>query len=117
MPRHAHPTAIDDGIIYIDRPEGRLTVGPVDDVLTAVGGPAWTISYSEWEKQRYPDLDTADEGLTIDVVDVINGMEFDAPFIEALASLPKEPVVAGDLQPRLGLFVGRLLENLETGLA
>lgn len=109
-------TVIEEGYLYVEGPDGRVGVGPIDDVVALVGGPAWTITYSERQKRRHPDLDTADEGLVVDVVDVASAMTPGAEFREALASLPATPVDGGDVSPRLGLFVGRLLENLETGL-
>lgn len=111
-----YPTRLEDGYLSVDTGSGRVGIGPVEDLVALVGGPAWTITYSERQRRRYPDLDTADEGLTVDVVDVANAMVVDEAFLEALESLPERPVGDGDVSPRLGLFVGRLLENLETGL-
>lgn len=114
MPRYG--TTVADGTVYVEREAGRLEVGDVDDVLDLVGGPAWTITYSEAEKRRHPELDTADEGITVDVVDTINAMTFGEAFVETLAAQPARPSEAAAVSPRLGLFVGRLLENLEYGV-
>ncbi|MFB6150088.1 MAG: hypothetical protein ABEJ48_10530 [Halobacteriales archaeon] len=131
MPRYE--TAIENSTIYVEADVGRIEVGDLETVLAVVGGPAWTIEYSDWEKEYYDDLDTSDEGLTIDVVDTINAMTMDDAFVEALKAQPREPPVpkaesttdhdspedsapgrSGEpLSPRLGLFVGRLMENLE----
>lgn len=132
MPRYE--TAIEDGTIYVEADVGRIEIGDLETVLAVVGGPAWTIEYSDWEKEYYDDLDTSDEGLTIDVVDTINAMTMDEGFVEALKAQPRQtPAVEADsdvgsnadtygpastaresqLSPRLGLFVGRLMENLE----
>lgn len=118
MARHArrYGVVIEGGYLHVDGPDGPVGVGPVDDVVSLVGGPAWTITYSERQKRRHPELDTSDEGLTVDVVDVAGAMVLGEGFLEALESLPETPVDDGDVSPRLGLFVGRLLENLETGL-
>lgn len=105
-----------DGEVYVRTPEGAIEVGRVADVLALVGGPAWTIEYSDWHRERYPDLDTGDEGLTVDVVDVVAAMEHDRAFVESLRALPDEPQDGDEVSPRLGLFVGRLLGNLQTGI-
>jgi len=113
-----HETTVDDGTVFIETPEGRLEVGDVDPIIDTVGGHAWTIEYSEWERDYYEDLDTADEGLTVDVIDMIAAMTHGESFVETLRAYPTEADAdSGDpLSPRLGLFVGKLLENLETGL-
>lgn len=112
-----HETIVEDGTVYVDTPEGRLVVGELDRVIATVGGHAWTIEYSEWERQHYEDLDTSDEGLTVDVVDMMRAMTHGESFVETLRAHPTEsPGDSDDLSPRLGLFIGKLLENLETGL-
>lgn len=111
-----HGTEVRDGRVYVRTPDGSVRVGRVADVLELVGGPAWTIEYSEWHRTRYPALDTSDEGLTVDVVDVIAAMEFDRPFVETLRALPAGPRGGDEVPPRLGLFVGRLLGDLQTGV-
>ena len=109
-------TEVKDGSIYVGIPDGRLEVGDVEDVHATIGGPSWTITYSEEAKQRHPDLDTSDEGLTVDVVDIVNAMTHSERFVETLAAQPAEPTSGDDISPRLGLFVGKLLENLESGV-
>ncbi len=138
-------TFLEDGTVYVGTDDGRLRVGELETVLAAVGGPAWTISYTDAEKERHPGLDTSDEGLTVDVVDMARAMTFGERFVETMAAHPAEPPdrdsgeggrpeerdeaggvasVAGDrvaddearLSPRMGLFVGKLLENLENGI-
>ena len=110
-------TEVKDGSIYVGIPDGRLEVGDVEDVHATIGGPSWTITYPEEAKQRHPDLDTSDEGLTVDVVDIINAMTHSERFVETLAAQPAEPASEDDISPRLGLFVGKLLENLESGVS
>jgi hypothetical protein len=110
-------TDVEDGTIYVGTADGRLVVGDVEEVLAVIGGPSWTIRYSEEARQRHPDLDTSDEGLTVDVVDMINAMTHSERFVDTLAAQPAEPASADDISPRLGLFVGKLLENLETGVS
>jgi hypothetical protein len=114
MPRYG--TYVEDGTIYIPTGEDRIAVGPVDDAVDVVGGPAWTITYPPEVTHRHPGLDTSDEGLTVDVVDIIHAMTHSERFVETLAA---QPVTAteGDISPRLGLFVGKLLENLESGVS
>jgi len=111
-----YETRIEDGTVYVATPEDRLPVGDLETIVDLVGGPAWTITYSDREKQAHPELDTSDEGLTVDVVDTINAMTFGESFVETLAAQPAEPVEDDGVSPRVGLFAGRLLENLEYGL-
>lgn len=108
-------TEVDDGEVFVRTGEGRLRVGELDEIVSLVGGPAWEISYTERQKRRYPDLDTSDEGLVVDVVDIVRAMELDEGFLASLETLPVDPDAA-DVSPRTGLFVGRLLGYLETGL-
>ncbi|MFB6152487.1 MAG: hypothetical protein ABEJ40_11840 [Haloarculaceae archaeon] len=119
MPRYE--TFVEDGTVYVGAPDGRLEVGDLDVVLSAVGGPSWTITYSDEEKRHYADMDTSDEGLTVDVVDMMHTMTFGERFVETMAAHPTE--TAGDgphaddaISPRMGLFVGKLLDNLENGV-
>ena len=111
-----YETVVEDGRIYVGTPDGRLEVGGVDTAVDAVGGPSWTITYREETKRQHPDLDTADEGLTVDVVDMMHTMTFGERFVETMAAHPMEAPPEDDLSPRMGLFVGKLLENLENGV-
>jgi hypothetical protein len=119
-----HETTVEDGTVYVETDDGRLEVGTLDRIVDAVGGHAWTIEYSEWEREYYDDLDTSDAGLLVDVVDMTEAMTHGESFVEMLRTHPSEPpATAGDgrddeaaLSPRMGLFVGKLLENLESGL-
>jgi len=110
-------TDVEDGTIYVGTADGRLEVGDVEEALSVIGGPSWTISYSAEARDRHPNLDTSDEGLTVDVVDMINAMTHSERFVDTLAAQPVEAPREDDISPRLGLFVGKLLENLETGVA
>ncbi len=110
-------TFVEDGVIYVGTADGPLEVGPLSDALDAVGGHSWTISYAEEVTKRHPDLDTSDEGLIIDVVDSIHAMTHSDRFVDTLAAQPTAASSADELSPRLGLFVGKLLENLETGVS
>jgi hypothetical protein len=109
-------TVVDDGDVFVRTREGRLRVGALEEIVSLAGGPAWEISYTERQKRRYPDLDTSDEGLVVDVVDIVNAMVLDDGFLDALETLPAEADGEADVAPRTGLFVGRLLGYLETGL-
>ena len=111
-----YETAVEDGSVFVETPEGRLVVGDLDRVIDAVGGHAWTISYADWEREEYEDLDTADEGLTVDVVDMMEAMTHGESFVETLRAQPTDRHGDDYLSPRLGLFVGKLLTNLEDGL-
>lgn len=116
-------TVVEDSEVYVQTSDGLLRVAEMDAVVAAAGGPAWTISYSDWERERY-DLDTSDEGLTVSVVDITAAMEHGERFVETLAAMPATGAPCGDaeagedgLSPRAGLFVGKLLENLQSGVA
>lgn len=109
-------TCVEDGTVYVRTDGGRLRVGTLREILSLVGGPAWEITYTERQRRRYPDLDTSDEGLVVDVVDIVNAMAVEEGFADALERLPAETPRDAEVSPRTGLFVGRLLEHLETGL-
>jgi hypothetical protein len=110
-------TYVEDGTIYVGSEDGRIRVGEIDDVLDVIGGPAWTITYTDAEKERHPEMDISDEGLTVDVVDVLHAMTHGEQFVKSLAAQPGEVADEAELPPRTGLFVGKLLENLENGVA
>nr|WP_246308277.1 hypothetical protein [Halosimplex rubrum] len=111
-----YETHVEEGTVYVGGPDGPLEVGPLDAVLDAVGGPSWTISYSPAERERHPEMDTSDAGLTVDVVDMMHTMTFGERFVETMAAHPVEPPENDELSPRMGLFVGKLLDNLENGV-
>lgn len=112
-----YDTHVEDGTVYVGTDDGLLEVGQVDAVLAVVGGPSWRITYSEEERRRHPGLDTSDEGLVVDVVDMMQAMTHSERFVETLAAQPAHPQGEDEVSPRLGLFVGKLLENLEGGVA
>ncbi|WP_262177963.1 hypothetical protein [Haloarcula laminariae] len=112
-----YETFVEGETVYVGTPEGRLAVGPIDDIVSAVGGPAWTITYAESQKDRYPEMDTDDEGLVVDVVDMLSAMTHSEQFVETLAAHPTTVPEADTISPRAGLFVGKLLENLENGVS
>jgi len=110
-----YETFIEEGTIYVGSDDGPIEVGALEAAIEVVGGPSWTITYSEEFKQRHPEADTSDEGLTVDVADMINAMTHSEQFVETLAAQPAE--AEDDISPRLGLFVGKLLENLDGGVS
>jgi hypothetical protein len=112
-----YETLIEDETIYVGSPHGRIEVGRLDQALDIVGGPSWEITYSADVKERHPDLNTADEGLIVDVVDIMHTMTHSAQFVETLEAQPLEATADDEVSPRLGLFVGKLLENLESGVS
>lgn len=112
-----YQTYVEDGTIYVASGAESLEVGSLSTAIDVVGGPSWTITYSEEFKERHPEVDTSDEGLVVDVVDIIHAMTHSEQFVETLAALPAEPTDDDDVSPRLGLFVGKLLENLESGVS
>lgn len=111
-----HQIRLQDGGVYVGTGSDAIWVGDISEIRALLGGSAWTITYSDRQKARYPNLDTSDEGLTIDIVDFINGMEIKSSFRKILADLPVEKHHPDGVPPRTGLFIGRLLEELETGL-
>lgn len=112
-----YETVIEDDTIYVGSPEGRIEVGTVDQALDIVGGPSWEITYSAEVRHRHPDLNTTDEGLIVDVVDIMYTMTHSKRFVETLDAQPLEVTDDDEVSPRLGLFVGKLLENLESGVS
>jgi hypothetical protein len=112
-----YSTVIEDDTVYVASDDGAIEVGELDAIVTAVGGPAWTITYTDSQKQRYPEMETDDEGLVVDVADMINAMTHSEQFVETLAAHPTTVPDADTISPRMGLFVGKLLENLESGVS
>ncbi|GGK61955.1 hypothetical protein GCM10009067_13030 [Haloarcula sebkhae] len=112
-----YETFVEDGTVYVGSDDGPLEVAPLEDIVAAAGGPAWTITYSEAEKERYAGMDTSDEGLVVDVVDMLHAMTHSQRFVDTLAAHPTEVPADDTISPRAGLFVGKLLENLEHGVA
>jgi hypothetical protein len=110
-------TVVEDGTVYVGSTDGPLPVGPLEDIVATVGGPAWTISYAESQTERYPEMDTSDEGLVVDVVDMLSAMSHSERFVETLAAHPTTVPEDDTISPRAGLFVGKLLENLENGVS
>lgn len=109
-------TTITEGTVYVVSASDTVEIGDVEVILDRVGGPSWTVSYSESVKQNYSELDTSDEGLTVDVIDAIHAMTFDEAFVEGFKAQPAEQRSDDPVSPRLGLFVGRLLGNLVCGV-
>ena len=112
-----YDTVIEEDTVYVGSDDGPIEVGPLDDIVETVGGPAWTIRYTTAEKERYPEMMTDDEGLVVDVVDMLNAMTHSERFAETLAAQPLSVPDSDTISPRAGLFVGKLLENLENGVA
>ncbi|SDJ49403.1 hypothetical protein SAMN05216226_10482 [Halovenus aranensis] len=112
-----YETVIEDDTIYVGSPDGLIEVGETDAALAVVGGHSWEITYSQDLTQRHPELDTSDEGLIVDVVDIMHTMTHSRRFVETLAAQPVEATDGDEVSPRLGLFVGKLLEDLETGVS
>ena len=112
-----YETIVEDGRVAVATDDGTLEVGDLETIIDAVGGPAWTIRYTNAEKRRHPEMDVSDEGLTVDVVDMLQAMTHGRQFVETLEACPPEPQPEDDLSPRMGMFVGKLLENLENGVA
>ena len=112
-----YETFVEDDIVHVGTPDGRLAVAPLPEIVDAVGGPAWTIAYAESQRERYPHMDTSDEGLVVDVVDMLSAMTHSEQFVETLAAHPRTTPDADTISPRAGLFVGKLLENLENGVS
>ena len=108
-------TRVENGQVYVDTPDGELRVGELAQAVELAGGPAWTIEYSEWFRRRHPEVPTSDEGLVVDVADMTAAMTHDRRFVETLAAQSPEPREDG-VSPRMGLFVGKLLDNLQFGV-
>ncbi|MFC6973440.1 hypothetical protein ACFQL1_19890 [Halomicroarcula sp. GCM10025709] len=111
-----YETVVENGSVSVGTPDGRIEIAPLDDIVAAVGGPAWTIEYTEAYREQFPGVDTSDEGLTVDVVDMLQAMTHSEQFVRTLAAQPTAVPPDDVLSPRAGLFVGKLLENLEHGV-
>ena len=113
-----YDTIVEDGTVYVVGADTRLEIGPVEEIIEIVGGPSWTITYTAEVKARHPEMDTADEGLTVDVLDMLQAMTHGEQFVAALAAQPPHPPTddSDAIAPRLGLFAGKLLENLDSGV-
>ena len=111
-----YDTIVEDDTIYVGTSNGPLEVGSVTDALSVVGGPSWTITYSTEAKDRHPEMDTSDEGLVVDVVDMLQAMTHSERFVATMAAYPAESGDERELSPRAGMFVGKLIENLENGV-
>lgn len=111
-----YQTEVKNGVVAVYSDSDELEIGEVETILDIIGGPSWTIRYSDWEKQQYPDLDMSDEGLTIDIIDTIHAMTFDESFVKTLRAQPGETSDPDAISPRMGLFIGRLVENLTYGV-
>ncbi|MFC7077914.1 MULTISPECIES: hypothetical protein [Haloarcula] len=111
-----YETVVQDGTVYVGTAEGRIEIGPLEAIVEAVGGPAWTIEYTDAYREQFPEVDTSDEGLTVDVVDMLRAMTHGEQFVRTLAAHPTTVPPEDSLSPRAGLFVGKLLENLEHGV-
>ncbi|WP_135302976.1 hypothetical protein [Haloarcula amylovorans] len=112
-----YDTFVEDGTVFVGSDDGPIEVAPLSAVVDAVGGPAWTISYSDAEKARHPEMNVDDEGLVVDVVDMLNAMTHGERFVATLAAHPTTVPEEDTISPRAGLFVGKLLENLENGVS
>lgn len=110
-------TVIEENTIYVGSPDGLVEVGDLDQALAVIGGASWEITYSDELKERHPEVDTSDEGLIVDTVDIMNAMTHSRRFVETLSALPREPTDGDDVSPRMGLFIGKVLENLESGVS
>lgn len=102
---------VEDGRVLVGGPEGPVDVGSLERIVAAVGGPAWEVNYPDGY-----DGDRADEGLLVDVGDIVRAMEHDGDFARALAACPDDRP-DGDLSHREALFVGHLLDQLQDGLS
>ncbi len=100
--------------MYVERPRGRVEVGDVERVLDHLGGADWRVEYGD-PAEDCPDLDTADEGLVVDVVDAMGAMTLDRSFVRTLAAQPHRHD-GGGMSPRLEMFVGRLESDLQYGV-
>ena len=113
-----YPMLVEAGTVFVQTDVGTIEVGDLETIIDIIGGHAWTIHYDEWEKRQHPGLDTSDEGLTVDVVDTIENMTLGRDFVKTLRAQPSRVLTEQPdvVPPRLGLFVGRLIENLEYGM-
>jgi len=90
-----YETRIDDGVLYVEGPDGRLEVGQMDDIVELVGGETYVVEYDS-RQQTAAWLDTDDEGrLEFDVRQTIAEYSFDEEFVAKLASADAGPTDDG----------------------
>lgn len=118
MPKQRYATTIEDDTIYVGADVGRVEVGPVED-LFKVFDEHYEIEYDEYDKQRYPDLDTSDEGLEIPVRETVEQMTHSKQTVEFIKSRSLERDEDSDglgVSPRMALFTGMVRNNLRDGV-
>ena len=76
------PELRDDTLFLVHEDEA-VEVGPLDDIVDAVGGETYRIEYDE-RQQAQPWLDTDDGALEIDVRDSVTRMTHTPDFVEEL---------------------------------
>lgn len=65
-----------NGTLWAVSGDGELEIGELDDVVAAVGGETYTITYDEAQR-KHPWLETDDGELEISVRDAVSSFRFD----------------------------------------
>ncbi|WP_225333523.1 hypothetical protein [Halomicrobium urmianum] len=105
--------ACEDGtlVLVADDVDDRLEVGPVDDVVDAVGGDTHAIEYDQ-KQRKQPWLDTDDGTLEIDVRDAVTRLNHTPEFVSELREYDMGEDRYG-LPTRTVKFADRFVDILE----
>lgn len=101
-----YETKIDDGILYVESPEGGwLSIGAMSDIYELVGGQEYEIEYDERHAAYFDWLSTDRDGImTIDVREALAGMSYPGTFVEQLAARDEEAPTPGSPPERTTYF-------------
>ncbi|MFC5973659.1 hypothetical protein ACFPYI_20200 [Halomarina salina] len=101
-----------DGTLFLVGDDDRLEVGTVDDVVDAVGGETYTITYDERQRTQ-PWLDTDDQGrLDVDVRETATTLTHTDDLVADLREYGMETERYG-LPTRTVMFADRLVDILD----
>lgn len=110
-----YETAVRDGVLYLeapdgadgdpaDDPDGWLDIGPMDAVVDEVGGETYELQYDRRQRQ-VGWLDTDEDGrLSFDVRETIRDTTFDRDFVAALAGTPGDESNDEGVAKRVAVF-------------
>lgn len=87
-PGEQHETRIEDGIVYLEGPDGSVEMGPLDTIVDLVGGETYVIEYDATDAALYDWLDSDDPELEIDVRETVTSFSYPAEFVRALENVP-----------------------------
>ena len=105
-----YETEVQEGILFLKAPEGRLEIGELDDVVELIGGETYTLEYDSRQRQ-VGWLDTDEDGrLTFEVRETIRETTFDDEFVGTIAEAPAGETTEDGYPKRAATFAHRLTE-------